>query len=268
MKLQVFEAYTRDVGRMIARIDYDTMDELLIQTGNSVMIKGKKNTPAKALPLYPSDESRKMIRIDGITRKNCDAIIKEFIEIEKITDAPIAIEITVRPIHATPPLDGAYIAECLDQSPVIKDTVFNVPYFGGRIEFVVEDTQPNGTVMILQNRTKVIINEEPLPKKLLDLNKKIMERYNELFDAMKAEVDKSIDNSRLDAVSLGEMIKIFQRTKEEIQNYSELYETLKLLYFPQSYHHNLLPTPTISSDLQDAIMKWHKSKEREEKKNE
>ncbi|HEY6658615.1 MAG TPA: hypothetical protein VIZ62_08815, partial [Nitrososphaeraceae archaeon] len=51
--LKVLEAYTRDVGRGIARIDYDTMDSLAVSTGDVVEIRGKRRTTAKCLPLYP-----------------------------------------------------------------------------------------------------------------------------------------------------------------------------------------------------------------------
>ncbi|HZL24729.1 MAG TPA: hypothetical protein VFC05_15500, partial [Nitrososphaeraceae archaeon] len=56
--LKVLEAYTRDVGRGIARIDYDTMDSLAVSTGDVVEIRGKRRTTAKCLPLYPSDEGK------------------------------------------------------------------------------------------------------------------------------------------------------------------------------------------------------------------
>ncbi|HZL21900.1 MAG TPA: hypothetical protein VFC05_01145, partial [Nitrososphaeraceae archaeon] len=47
--LKVLEAYTRDVGRGIARIDYDTMDSLAVSTGDVVEIRGKRRTTAKCL---------------------------------------------------------------------------------------------------------------------------------------------------------------------------------------------------------------------------
>src|ERR671910_553292 len=54
--LKVLEAYTRDVGRGVARIDYDSMDSLTASTGDVIEIRGKRRTVAKCLPLYPSDE--------------------------------------------------------------------------------------------------------------------------------------------------------------------------------------------------------------------
>ncbi|MGB9167647.1 MAG: hypothetical protein WCB31_01830, partial [Nitrososphaeraceae archaeon] len=44
LSLKVLEAYTRDVGRGIARIDYDTMDSLAVSTGDVVEIRGKRRT--------------------------------------------------------------------------------------------------------------------------------------------------------------------------------------------------------------------------------
>ena len=70
ISLKVLEAYTRDVGRGVARIDYDSMDSLSASTGDVVEIKGKRKTVAKCLPLYPSDEGKGIIRVDGLVRNN------------------------------------------------------------------------------------------------------------------------------------------------------------------------------------------------------
>ena len=39
LSLKVLEAYTRDVGRGVARIDYDSMDTLNASTGDVIEIK-------------------------------------------------------------------------------------------------------------------------------------------------------------------------------------------------------------------------------------
>ena len=46
LSLKVLEAYTRDVGRGVARIDYDSMDHLSASTGDVIEIKGKRRTVA------------------------------------------------------------------------------------------------------------------------------------------------------------------------------------------------------------------------------
>ncbi len=48
-KLTVLEAYTRDVGRGIARIDNETMEKLGLSKGNIMEIKGKRRTVARCL---------------------------------------------------------------------------------------------------------------------------------------------------------------------------------------------------------------------------
>ena len=59
VQLKVLEAYTRDVGRAVVRLDYDAMDALAASTGDVIEIKGKRRTVAKCLPLYPSDEGKR-----------------------------------------------------------------------------------------------------------------------------------------------------------------------------------------------------------------
>ena len=68
--LKVLEAYTRDVGRGVARIDYDSMDSLSASTGDVIEIRGKRRTVAKCLPLYPSDGGKGINRVDGLVRNN------------------------------------------------------------------------------------------------------------------------------------------------------------------------------------------------------
>src|ERR687890_355303 len=75
LSLKVLEAYTRDVGRGVARIDYDSMDSLSASTGDVIEIRGKRRTVAKCLPLYPSDEGKGIIRVDGLVRNNAGVAI-------------------------------------------------------------------------------------------------------------------------------------------------------------------------------------------------
>ncbi|MFZ0894367.1 MAG: hypothetical protein WAZ77_07685 [Candidatus Nitrosopolaris sp.] len=47
LSLKILEAYTRDVGRGVARLDYDSMDSLSASTGDVIEIRGKRRTVAK-----------------------------------------------------------------------------------------------------------------------------------------------------------------------------------------------------------------------------
>lgn len=144
MQLQVLEAYTRDIGRGIARIDYQSMDDLGVSTGD-VLNVGK--TVVKVHPLYPSDEGKSIIRIDGLIRNNANVKIGETIEVSKTKAVP-AEEITVRPLESVPPIDPHYINDALESVAVVKGDNVMLPYFGGRLTFQVVEIKPEGPIIV------------------------------------------------------------------------------------------------------------------------
>jgi len=141
LSLKVLEAYTRDVGRGVARIDYDSMDSLSASTGDVVEIKGKRKTVAKCLPLYPSDEGKGIIRVDGLVRNNAGIAIGDAVVVKKIKAVP-AEKVVVAPLEAIPPIDERYLADALESVPLIKGDNVMVPYFGGRLTFQVIGVTP------------------------------------------------------------------------------------------------------------------------------
>ena len=158
--LKVLEAYTRDVGRGIARIDYDTMDSLAVSTGDVVEIRGKRRTTAKCLPLYPSDEGKGIIRIDGLVRNNSGIAIGDTIFIRKIKAVP-AEKIFLSPLEAIPPIDERYLADALESVPIIKGDNVMVPYFGGRLTFqVIGVTPANADAVLVTQKTIFHIAEK------------------------------------------------------------------------------------------------------------
>ena len=160
ISLKVLEAYTRDVGRGIARIDYDTMDSLAVSTGDVVEIRGKRRTTAKCLPLYPSDEGKGIIRIDGLVRNNSGIAIGDTIFIRKIKAVP-AEKAIVAPLEAIPPIDERYLADALESVPIIKGDNVMVPYFGGRLTFqVIGVTPANADAVLVTQKTVFHIAEK------------------------------------------------------------------------------------------------------------
>ncbi|MEM4330732.1 MAG: CDC48 family AAA ATPase [Candidatus Pacearchaeota archaeon] len=83
IKLRVVEAMQDDVYRGIARIDYALMKELGLQRGDIISVKGGRETFVIVDKAYPADEGARMIRIDGITRRNAKTGIGEFVSIKK-----------------------------------------------------------------------------------------------------------------------------------------------------------------------------------------
>nr|AIE94221.1 AAA ATPase (VCP, CDC48) [uncultured marine thaumarchaeote AD1000_44_B05] len=159
ISLKVLEAYTRDVGRGVARIDYDSMDTLNASTGDVIEIKGKRRTVAKCLPLYPSDEGKGIIRIDGLGRNNSGIAIGDSISVKKIK-AIAAEKIIVAPLEAIPPIDERYLADALESVPLIKGDNVMVPYFGGRLTFQVIGVTPNADAVLVTQKTVFTIAEK------------------------------------------------------------------------------------------------------------
>jgi transitional endoplasmic reticulum ATPase len=153
LTLKVLEAYTRDVGRGVSRIDYESMDSLSASTGDVIEIKGgKRRTVAKCLPLYPSDEGKGIIRVDGLLRNNAGVAIGDTVEITKIKAVP-AEKIMVAPLEAIPSIDERYLADALESVPLIKGDNVMVPYFGGRLTFQVIEVTPASAVLVTQKTT-------------------------------------------------------------------------------------------------------------------
>ncbi|MGC9076033.1 MAG: CDC48 family AAA ATPase [Conexivisphaera sp.] len=156
--LRVMEAYTRDVGRGVARVDYEVMDMLGASTGDVLEVKGRKRTVAKCLPLYPSDEGRGFIRVDGLIRNNAGIAIGDTVAVRKAKAVP-AEKVALAPLENVPPIDERYIADALEGIPVVKGDSVMVPYFGGRLTFQVASVQPQADAVIITQRTSISISE-------------------------------------------------------------------------------------------------------------
>ena len=151
IQLTVQELYPRDIGRGVARIDYDSMNALNASTGDVIEIKGKKRTVAKYLPPYPSDERKGIIRIDGLTCINSGVEIGDTITVRKIkaVDAEIVV---VYSLEATQ-IDECYLTEALEKNLLIKGNYVMVPYFGCSLPFEVIWARPEADVVLVTHKT-------------------------------------------------------------------------------------------------------------------
>jgi len=165
MKLKVLEAYTRDVGRGVARIDYDCMDTMKLSTGDIIRVEGNQTTYAKVLPLYPSDEGKRMIRIDGLGRNNAGVAMGEMLQVEKEKCKHVARLVIVEPREAVPPIDARYLTDALEGVPIVESNILMVPYFGGKLSFEVIKTKPEGVVIV---NTSTVFKIQNLPLKKED----------------------------------------------------------------------------------------------------
>ena len=109
--------------------------------------------------MYPSDEGKGIIRIDGLGRNNSGIAIGDTITVKKIKAVP-AEKVVVAPLEAIPPIDERYLADALESVPLIKGDNVMVPYFGGRLTFQVIGVTPAADAVLVTQKTTFHIAEK------------------------------------------------------------------------------------------------------------
>ncbi len=190
IKLKIAEAIQDDVHKGIVRIDSSFMREVDVRPGDIVEIEGGRKTVAIADRAYPGDIGLNIIRMDGLTRRNCRSSIGELITVTKakvqpakrVVIAPAREGIVVRAsanifkqgLLGRAMVKGDIISlggtkrrkTALQQSPLF-DEVFNMmeesmmAYGFGDLKFVVADTNPKQPV-IISEQTEVVLNPEAI----------------------------------------------------------------------------------------------------------
>jgi len=185
--LIVESAKSKDVYRKYARIPKRVMRELGIEPGDFVGIRGPKGVAyAQAMPGYPEDEDRNIIRIDGPTRETIGVGVGDIVTVFPEQKIPPADRIILVPVEIAeegffPPFLGTSqeylkeLAESLNQYvPYIKDQLMGKPLargetivvpiqpaFGRPMKFFVRSTSPSNVVYI-SNNTEITIKYEPI----------------------------------------------------------------------------------------------------------
>ena len=155
--LRVKEALVKDVGRAIARIDPKDMRLLGLESGDIILIEGKRTTPVKIMPCYPEDRDKQIIQIDGISRENAQSGIDEKVKVTKTTYRQ-AVRIKLKPDTKSGSLfksnDAKYIGSLINGLSVATGDKVRANLFGSRsVNYTVTDTNPTGVVLIQPNTT-------------------------------------------------------------------------------------------------------------------
>jgi len=166
LTLRVAEAQARDVGRGIARIDPDNLEQLGAAIGDIVEIAGKGRTVAKAMPTYVADRGKGLIQIDGIVRENAQAGLDDKISV-RVVDYQPARTIVLAPLDALKSWPegrySRYIAHRLEGLPVTAGDRVRVDLFGTRAQdFNVAEVSPKD-VVIIQRSTAIKFKGEGAP---------------------------------------------------------------------------------------------------------
>ena len=152
--LKVAEAFQQDVGYGRARIDHQSRMELDLSIGDVIEIEGTKNTAVVVWRADPSDEGKKIIRIDNLTRKNAGTGLGDSV---KISQAEVrgAKSITIAPsipegqrIQLGTDI-GLFMKKELLKRPVTTGDIITIPriaFFGSALPFTVIKASPDGVV--------------------------------------------------------------------------------------------------------------------------
>jgi transitional endoplasmic reticulum ATPase len=160
LTLRVADAYQRDVGRGIARVDPKVVDELGLTSGDVIQIVGKKKTTALSWPGYESDYGKGTIRIDGYLRNNAGVSIDDKVTIRKI-EAKIAQRLTLAPTEPLRIVGGEeYLSQVLEGRVLARGDYVPISVMGRKIDLVVTSTTPTAEAVIVTDQTEVTVGEQ------------------------------------------------------------------------------------------------------------
>ncbi len=127
LRLKVAEAHQDDVNRGIVRIDSAFMRKLGISVGETIGIKGERETLAVVDRAYPSDLGLEIIRMDGTLRKNAKISVGEHVSIFK-TEVKPANKVVLTPLQdfVVHPATLANLKKGLQQKPLTQGDIISI----------------------------------------------------------------------------------------------------------------------------------------------
>ncbi|MGQ9700467.1 MAG: CDC48 family AAA ATPase [Candidatus Bipolaricaulaceae bacterium] len=96
VKLKVAEALQQDVGRGIARVAGQYLEQIGVSPGEPIEIEGQRLTGAVAALAYKADAGLDIIRVDGLIRTNAGVSVGDAVTVRKAKWKP-ANHVTVAP---------------------------------------------------------------------------------------------------------------------------------------------------------------------------
>ncbi len=161
-----------EVGLGRARIDTQTRKALGVENGDIIEIIGKRSTAAKVFRATQEDESKGIIRIDGMVRSNANVSMGEKVTVQKADTQP-ATKVVVAPkipegkqVRFGTGVEELFRKGLLSRPLVKGDEIVipNIALMGGWLPFVVIGTTPVG-IVVVGDHTELVVKTEPTESK-------------------------------------------------------------------------------------------------------
>ncbi|MGE5685610.1 MAG: CDC48 family AAA ATPase [Nitrososphaerota archaeon] len=160
--LRVAESDPKFVGRGIAHVDPQIIEQMNLKTGDVLQVAGnRRKTHVLLWSGQTSDTGRKVIRIDGYTRNNLGVGIDDNVSIKKVTP-PKLEQIVLSPTEDLNVVGlEEYLPDLLEGRVVTKGDIIPVNMMGHKIGFVVTTIIPTNGAGIVATSTDFAIGSVP-----------------------------------------------------------------------------------------------------------
>lgn len=158
--LKIAETDIRFVGKGLALIDPKVMDEMNLGEGDTIELKGKKNSYARLWSGLSSDYNRNIVRIDGYTRNALNSGIDDHVSIKKIRHVNLAKSVNLLPYEELE-YSGFedHLSNLLEGRIVSKMDTIPINLMGKKITFIVNGLSPGSGPLIIGNGTNFTLGD-------------------------------------------------------------------------------------------------------------
>ena len=160
--LKVAETSPKFVGKGLALVDPQVMEELDLTTGDVLELSAKgKKSYVLLWSSQPDDYDKKLLRIDGYTRNNVGVGIDDVVSVQKVM-VKKAEQVILAPTEELNIVGlEEHLPEMLEGRVVGKGDIIPLNIMGRRIGFVVAGTSPSDAASLIDSNTEFIIGSVP-----------------------------------------------------------------------------------------------------------
>lgn len=162
ISLKIAETDPKFVGKGMALVDPEVMEEAQLKPGDVIEVISKKNKRTYVLlwSSPPSDYGKGLIRVDGYTRNNLSEGIDDRITIRKVENIEKSEQIILSPTEELNIVGlEEHLPELLDGRVVTRGDVIPINIMGRKIGFVINSISPINKVTMVDSRlTEFIIS--------------------------------------------------------------------------------------------------------------